>query len=470
MNYFKQYAIPALFSVVITMSALAVGYYKMPIGFLEPKNDTVGATITTINGSDTISSSRSVINSNFANLNASKIETSTTSLPLITTLSGLTTASSLNTIGTIISGVWHGSIIPALYGGTGQSSFTANSILLGNGSSALTNTDTGTDGQQLTYSSSSKPFWSNPGINQTLAYSWSGSHSFSSTTNISAPLNISGTTTFTGTNYGLSRFIYGDGSDGVVTISATTTLSRDMYYSTLTVNSGVSLNTGGYKIFVSDTLTNNGFIANNGTNGAAGTAGNGAASGTLRGGANGGAGGAVNSGLGGGGGGGGGFVVISARIIVNNGTISANGGNGGNGSGNALAASAPGSNGSSIDYGYGGSGGQGGTSPNELTRTATTTVTASKQNIIIPSIAFSSGYDPILNKIVGGGAGGSGGNSGQNTNDGGGGGGGGGLLVIFYDTATFNIEQAIGGTGGSGVGSGTSGFNGLPGIVKKIKI
>lgn len=55
-----------------------------------------------------------------------------------------------------------------------------------------------------------------------------------------------------------------DGSDWDVTISTNTTLVRDMYYRNLTINSTIVLNPNGYKIFVSETLTNNGIIRRNG--------------------------------------------------------------------------------------------------------------------------------------------------------------------------------------------------------------
>lgn len=63
---------------------------------------------------------------------------------------------------------------------------------------------------------------------------------------------------------------FGDGSDGNVTISGPTTLTRDMFYNNLTVNTGVVLSTGGYRIFVFDTLTLSGTakIERNGENGA----------------------------------------------------------------------------------------------------------------------------------------------------------------------------------------------------------
>lgn len=58
---------------------------------------------------------------------------------------------------------------------------------------------------------------------------------------------------------------FGDGSDGDVTISSPTTLTRDMYYNNLTVNS--TLNTGGFRIYCKTSLTGTGTIQNNGGNG-----------------------------------------------------------------------------------------------------------------------------------------------------------------------------------------------------------
>lgn len=59
----------------------------------------------------------------------------------------------------------------------------------------------------------------------------------------------------------------GDGSDGDVTISAPTTLTRNMYYSNLVVDS--TLTTAGFQIFVSGTISGTGTIdfgaANNGS-------------------------------------------------------------------------------------------------------------------------------------------------------------------------------------------------------------
>lgn len=71
--------------------------------------------------------------------------------------------------------------------------------------------------------------------------------------------------------------IFGDGSDGDVTISADTNLTSDMFYNDLTINDGYTLNPSGYRVFVRNVLTTNttGKIARNGNNGsdAADTAG-----------------------------------------------------------------------------------------------------------------------------------------------------------------------------------------------------
>lgn len=75
--------------------------------------------------------------------------------------------------------------------------------------------------------------------------------------------------------------IFGDGSDGTVTISANTTLTTDMFYDDLTIDATKTLFTGGYRVHVKGTLTVNGTIGRAGNAGGAGGAGgNGVASGT----------------------------------------------------------------------------------------------------------------------------------------------------------------------------------------------
>ena len=72
--------------------------------------------------------------------------------------------------------------------------------------------------------------------------------------------------------------ILGDGSDGDVVISVNTTLTTDMYYNNLTINVGITLTTGSFRIFVIGTLLNNGTIRVNasiGSNAVASVGGNG---------------------------------------------------------------------------------------------------------------------------------------------------------------------------------------------------
>jgi hypothetical protein len=79
--------------------------------------------------------------------------------------------------------------------------------------------------------------------------------------------------------------IFGSGVDADVTISAPTTLTRDMYYDDLTIASGQTLNPGGFRIFVAGTLTMGtaSAIARNGDSAVAnsGTGGDGLSQGTL---------------------------------------------------------------------------------------------------------------------------------------------------------------------------------------------
>ena len=75
-------------------------------------------------------------------------------------------------------------------------------------------------------------------------------------------------------------FMYGDGSDGDVIISGNTTLTRDMHYTNLTVDSGFTISTAGFRIFCTGTLINNGTIIKGGGSGGNGGNGVGAVGGT----------------------------------------------------------------------------------------------------------------------------------------------------------------------------------------------
>lgn len=267
-------------------------------------------------------------------------------------------------------------------------------------------------------------------------------------------------TQITGLNFG----IFGDGSDGVLTKSdgSTTTLTRDTFYSNVTLSASSNINTGGYRLFVSGILSisGNSTVQNNGGNGgnavnasgagvgSPGAAGAGTPTGTLN--------GSVNGASGGGGGVGGSFSTGSGGSNGTNGTgvtnsisvaqigSSGNGGSGGNGTvGNGAGAGSGGTNGSW-------------TTAMALPRTLNFAINNFDQGAsFVTHTAGSSGGS-------GGGGGGGGGGGSPNNGGGGGSGGGsgapGGIMAVFAHTIINSVTggiQTLGGNGGKG-GNGAS--------------
>lgn len=204
-NYKTFIAVILLCSFAVTAHAvtiypLPVPWYERP--FLKVKqctwhltcyfNPTLGVTITTIAGTDTLSASRSVINTNFSNLNDGKIENSTTSVKAITTLENLVS------IGTITTGAWTASTTAVAYGGTGSSTLSNNKVLMGRGANGVAVIGGGSSGQFLTHQGDgTAPTWTTAAIDQAGNYAWTGYHSFSATTTFgsNAKVTFSGSTT-----------------------------------------------------------------------------------------------------------------------------------------------------------------------------------------------------------------------------------------------------------------------------------
>jgi len=281
------------------------------------------------------------------------------------------------------------------------------------------------------------------------------------------------------TTGGAAIAIYGDASDGNVTVTSTysggpitsNALTRDAFFDNLTIDNGAVLNTSGYRIFVRDTLTNNGTIRSNGGNGGnasggtPGAAGAAATANTLGGGAAGGIGGHATFFAGGGGGGGGGLIIICPNTIVNSsGTIEANGGNGGDAttSGTYTLGADPAVGVASTPAvgGVGGAGGAGGAAGGAATNAKS----------FPRQVLGALGWETQTGVRIGGGGGGGGGHTiDVGKIGGGGGGGGGGGIVIFYNTATFGTEQCLGGTKGANAGdAGAAAVDGTVGQVLKI--
>ncbi len=269
--------------------------------------------------------------------------------------------------------------------------------------------------------------------------------------------------------------IFGDGSDGNVTISSNTSLTQDMYYSNLTINNGVVLNPNGYKIHVKLTLTqvgtgkiartgnsagtgNSGGSANNGSGNNSVSGGSGASGlsdGTMRGsgaGKNG-----ASSGGGGGNGSGGSSGSSGNSGDSKSACIGSNGVNGGSG----------GNGGSGTNYGAGGGGGQGGGGG----ATPATTKPRNPVNAELMAdfvVGVPTPYEANAGSGSGGGGGGGGGfNTGQPQWNygaaGGGGGGSGSHAGNFFISAknivlsgSGNLFEFIGGQGGNGGNGGNA--------------
>ena len=73
----------------------------------------------------------------------------TVSQPNVTTMAGLTSAATLETIGTITTGVWNGTTIAAANGGTGQSSYTTGDLVYANSGTTLTKLTAAGNGSKM---------------------------------------------------------------------------------------------------------------------------------------------------------------------------------------------------------------------------------------------------------------------------------------------------------------------------------
>jgi hypothetical protein len=260
--------------------------------------------------------------------------------------------------------------------------------------------------------------------------------------------------------------VYGTGADGAVIISADTTLTTDMNYKNLTINSGVILKTNGFRVFVQGTLTLNGYIGHGTGAGAEPTSS--VSTGTVAGTSNpttltysvGGTGGGstlntatqlpvsyrqhINS-------------LISGKVIKNDGTIETiSGGSGGSSGSNGATGTAytapdswPGKAGATgSSGGAGAAGANGGYPPNA----ATVGAGGGKGGTGGSGTAGASGSPgTVTNHTSGpGGAGGSGGV-------------GGGIVLLAAKTITGTgkvISRGISGTAGS---AGSAGASGTPG-------
>jgi len=267
---------------------------------------------------------------------------------------------------------------------------------------------------------------------------------------------------------------YGSGIDGSYTLDGTQasvaglftkdssshyTLLRDGYFTLLTINTGITLFTAGFRIFANTGVSGAGIIDCSGATGGTGGNASGASFGTgatavadstagyLPGGGQGGAGG--NGGVGG----------VSAPVIGSvGGAISAYWGVVG------VTSSKTGGTGFS-----GGTGAGAGAPTGSVLAAASGSMRNAWSAVLVRSFSSNTVYAPVYCQTNGGGGGGGFGGSGTGTRGAGGGGGGagnnGGCVVIvariISGTISVKANGGTGGTGGNGGnGSGTSGSGG----------
>lgn len=226
---------------------------------------------------------------------------------------------------------------------------------------------------------------------------------------------------------------FGDGSDGALVFDGTSTvaglvpassvytLTRDLFTTSLTINSGVTIVPAGFRFFTvpAGTWTNNGTVNGAGSNASGSTTGGGTGNGTINGGKQG------------------------ANGATGNGAA---GNNGGPGTGTA-------GNGGTGSTGSSGSGGSPATSSSSMFR-------AGPSGVLAGVVQYAN-----ANQLVGGGSGGGSG-GGDGTNKGGAGGGGGAAVIIIAGKIVNNgTISASGGTGGTpstgNCGGGAGGAGGL---------
>lgn len=211
-------------------------YVLQEVGLLETP---FGATITTINATDLISDSRSTINTNFTNLNNNKIEMSTTSVK------GITTLSSLASIGTITTGVWNATAIGVGYGGTGTTSPALFHILVGSSTNGVgIVSGLGTSGQFLTSQGAGlPPQWTTSSIDEAGNYAWTGNHNFTAAGTYIKNLNASSTAANPIILNGISyAFPVGQGASSTV---LATDGSGNLSFQTLNPISGITTRNDG---------------------------------------------------------------------------------------------------------------------------------------------------------------------------------------------------------------------------------
>lgn len=190
MNFLIQGLLAVVASVAVFVAGVNIPVSKLSITDNSGKLGTVG--VATISTATNLADFPTIYNTAMSLLDNGKIDSSTTTVPTITTLSALAT------VGTITSGTWSGTAIAVSKGGTGTTSPTSNYVMLGDGSSGFkVVSGLGSNGEVLTSAGAGNPpAWGSSSVNETLAYDWTGLHSFAATTTMATSTQASTTITY----------------------------------------------------------------------------------------------------------------------------------------------------------------------------------------------------------------------------------------------------------------------------------
>ena len=175
--------VTGLIGIVASVATFAGAYKYMPLSWLDSLPLTFGSTITTINGSDTLSASPSVINTNFSNLNTDKLQSGDTAAAL--TITTLTNTTLTGTTGSFTDLTVTNPLAVAS-GGTGSTTLSQYQVLLGSTTNAVSVVSgLGTSGQFLTSNGAgAKPSWTTSAVDQRIDYNRTANHNFTWSTRL----------------------------------------------------------------------------------------------------------------------------------------------------------------------------------------------------------------------------------------------------------------------------------------------
>jgi len=170
-----------LISSIVFIAGVIVLFNYVPLSIIDIRPDNLGTIANTeLQSVNLLTEFPTFYNAQYALLNNGKVDVSSTTWDQLTTANGLTTANSLTsatalaTIGTIGTGVWQGTTVDELFGGTGFATYTAGDLIYSSASNVLSKLGVGSNDQILTLVAGF-PAWASGSVDETLSYNFTGS-------------------------------------------------------------------------------------------------------------------------------------------------------------------------------------------------------------------------------------------------------------------------------------------------------